>query len=516
MKLVQDYSNTGLRSLGKPIKIIIALTLALILIGIIVFFVFNSIVLVKINGSKASSIKITAVTSTELKSVGGAGLIVVPRGTESLIVAADDYVKSHVPIHLPWFGITTISAQLNTDKNATKVAYLAANPACATYSTTYESLSSYSCQAPSNLQFYLTAKKDVSWLNIPTADLSSYAPNQFLSPYMGGVLGVTVTASEDTNKPGRISVVANNADKETFYDAPEGITSQTALGLKLFTNVNDPTDSRFVLVDAVGTIYLATVKDGKVTYTTAPAPESYSYTYNQTFCALQSSDNDTVYCLRSRNALEPPSGVTVADASVEKLSFAKQDVERKSVANAATYDNFYRADGDKLYAKYGNMLYSLTLKDGKYAAKQLAPRPNTVAAGDKLYFIQQNGVYAYDDKTGQSHQIFYSPNITLTGIYPVAGKVFAFGNTTSGGAAVYAYLLNNEEDKTPGKRMIDILPIPAAIAMKDVESYDFVGDRFMVKASSSVTDLKQVHTDFVTALGDRGVQVNKDNVTVIK
>jgi hypothetical protein len=122
-------------------------------------------------------------------------------------------------------------------------------------------------------------------------------------------------------------------------------------------------------------------------------------------------------------------------------------------------------------------------------------------------------VSSLDDKTLDSHQVFYSPNVTVLGVYPVDGKLFVFGTAKNGDNAVYAYQLLSSDDTTPGKRWIDQFPL-AAGTVTGVNATDLVGDTVAIHLTSGNSeDQKLKAGDAIRALG---IGIDQNKIVFIK
>lgn len=490
---------------------------AIILISAVIFFIFNAVVWVNISGAPSgASVDTAGIFDDSTKKIGGSGFVIVPRTAHNLVVSAGDNIKTIINADLPWYGLSIKSVQLTPDKNADKVAYAGINSLCATYNPGSELPLYYDCAKPTGLFTYDTPT-DTAWTNKKVADLK-YIDDQLLPPYQGGVIGI----AKDNNSKGSlnegdasVSVVATNIYRTQSYEAPSDITTSNLAGLRLFTNAASADDGRFVIVDSFGVAYLATpgTGDGVISYKRVSAPGDYSYKFNQTVCSFH---KDNVYCLRGRNAASAESGATVTATSIDVLSFDTGIVKTISVNGVSKVNGFYITDG-QMYVRSDQSLYRLDkTTDTAYSARRLVQGAASIASADKLYFTNGNGVYAMDDNTGDAHQVFYSGNIGVMGIYPVDGKVFIFGLAKNGGSTVFAYQLNANDNTAPGKRLIDVLPLPPT-SIADVLADDFVGNKLYLKITKDAQNGDDVRDNFLNTLNTRGgATIDKDDVVVVR
>jgi hypothetical protein len=507
--------NFDAKAIKRIRLLIIVGGLGLVLIAAIIFFLSNAFMFVAVSGETNNAQLATyTVTDGTTKRMGGSGLFIVPRSTQGIIVSAGDNIKTQTKVDIPWFGIAFQSVQLNADKNADKVAFAGPETGiCAAYAATTDKLSYYDCQTPTALMQYQTPD-DGKWVNKSVASLA-YISSQVLPPYMGGVIGITPGSQNDPSIPSGeshgiegVSVTATSVDKKVSYNAPSEINAENIAGLRLFTDTNNPNNDKFVLVDAFGTIYLASpATDGKtVEYNRISPPEDYNYRYNQTICSLE---DGTVYCYRGSTGIKSDGKSATTKPSVVQLTFTDGVVNTADVQGADVLDGFYATTTGKLYGKNGKSLYSIESSSGKYSASKLIQTPEGVATDDKLYFVQDNGVYELDDTTHSSHQVFYSSNITIKSIYPVDGKLYVFG-ATKNSKAISAYLVNTSSDTAPGKRLIDILPL-SGDDISGITSSDLVGDKVLIKLASEGNE-----PDTINALRSLGVDVDEKNIIFTK
>jgi hypothetical protein len=491
--------------------------LLIIVVPIVVFFYSNALVYVSVDTAAKDTITTYAVSGDKSDKVGEAGLLTVSRGTKSLLVTAGDNVKTQTNINLPWYGIASKNIKLAPDQNADKVAYLnAASSACASYDQASGQLLGYLCQRYSPLVTYETNSND--WANKKLADFT-FANAQVL-PYLGGVIGMSVSEAQSSILPriskSTASVASVAADGHVSTLAvPDGLDSENAVAARLFTDTKDASDSHFGIVDLFGNIYLGTLSADKksATYRQIDAPQDYSYRYNQTACSFAGS---TVYCYRGLSANAASAGTaTKTQPQIIKLSFDNDAVDTYSLSEPGVIDGFYTTTSGNAYATVGKTVYALNQHDKVFTATSLTEAADTVAAGDNLYFVQSNGVWQLDPATGDTHQVFYSPNITIKSVYPVSGKIFLLGTTKHGGDATYAYALTDQADTTPGKRTIDLLPA----STDDVDGLlgsDFVGDKLLLKVAASDYDNSAKKDGIFQAVQALGVSFDENNVTFAK
>jgi hypothetical protein len=297
---------------------------------------------------------------------------------------------------------------------------------------------------------------------------------------MGGVIGIAHVEAGDAQHSGDI-VATTEAGKAISYTAPEETDISTINTARLYTDIGNSENKNFVLVDAVGNIYLGKPTQGSgVEYKQIPKPANYHTDYNQTLCDVS---GDSVSCYRGRSAVgDLPEGLnfnSVAGYSIVTASFGSDSTSVANI-NGDTFglDGFYVANG-KLFGKSYKKLFYFEKKGDSYETREISQNVDFVAGGQKLYFIQNNGVFELDNETSDFHQIFHSNNIMPKSIYAVDGKTFIIASTSYDPTTTYAYLLNNEPDTNPGKRLIDIFPLSSK-ALSNTYSNDLVGDTLSI------------------------------------
>ena len=468
----------------------IAFTGIIILLIFLVLRIVTSYALFYVDTTSTISFNnITTYTSSEgstqkiALSIGNLKLI--QRDTKNIIVAGDDNVKTQTPITIPWHGFGYKKVNLVRDKNAEKVAYYStSSDTCATYSANFDRLMYYNCNKPSFLSRYETPSTS-PWINKIVTPMSY--TNTGVTPYTGGVLGISYTSNTDSVSPGDIVAVTETGGI-TYYNSPEGLDTTKLSQAKISTDTHDLTNNRFVLSDEQGAIYLATPTNRGVEYRKIPAPTDYNPLYNQTICRL---NGDSVNCYRGIAQIgERPDdfdSIKKTSNSIFSASFANNTTKTLEIEDSDfVLDTLYSTLDGRLFGRSSRTLYYFNEKNEKYQPSEIAFDVEATSAGQDLYYVQENGVFKVDSSTLDSHQVFYSSNIQSKSVYVVAGKVFAIGRLKGGGPATHAYLINSQDDTTPGKRLIDLFPIP----FKDLPEAgltDMVGDRLFISLKVTYT-----------------------------
>lgn len=501
-------------------KKIIAITGGVILLLFFIIRIMSSYAVIYID--TASSFKPTnqvlytssdATTQKSLLSVFNLHLI--PRDTKSIIVTASSSIKTQSELTLPWYGYAYKEVSLVHDKNAEKVAFNSTLSAlCATYDGDSRLLS-YTCESPDSLSEY-TAPEAGLWQNNKIADLYY---DDATAPYMGGIIGLSPSESTDVSQKSDIVAVTKEG-RIIFYNTPDDFDTATINQARIFTDINDPTSNRFVLVDIQGNIYLGAPQEasGKVDYRQIPPPEKYNPDFNQTFCTV---NGDTVQCYRGSSILgEQPDNfdpTNYAPDSLAELSFTDESINTRSVRNDSSVSlyNFYSTTSGQLFAKSSKKLYHLKKENNQYTLNEISQNVDSATGGKSLYFIQDNGVFEVDPKTLDSHQVFHSSRVIPKKLYSSANTLFIIGNVEGINGVTYAYRLTDENNTGSGKRIIDIIPANPLQQLPDTNSLDLVGDRVQIQlhlesrnnTKSDVLDEKKLN--IIEALRARGVDTDK-------
>lgn len=496
----------------------------LVVLLVVNFFSHNAFIYLEVSGNSANDAVVTYASSdAENTKAGGAGLLLVSRETKSLLVTAGTRIKTQTKVEIPWYGFTDKKVTLTQDTNAEKVAYQSmTGTTCASYNPQLDKLLYYACRNPKTILKYDTPSNG-AWTNKKVADI--YYSNGEPKPYMGGVIGIAHVHATDAKEQGDI-IYTTESGKAVPYEAPEETDHETINGAKLFTDTYDPTNNRFILVDQLGDIYLGTPSGSSVTYEKIPAPDNYDSSYNETHCAIK---DESAYCYRGKSAV----GDANHDASLDKsagyeivsTSFADNSPVTSTITGAEgvlNIDGIYVANG-QIYAKVYKKLYRLDMLNGSYVMNEMLQNVDSVSGGNDLYAIQDKGVYKLDKTTSDFHQVFYSDNILPKTVYAVSDKVFIVGNTKGNTRTTYAYALNNERNTTPGKRMIDLLPLKSGVLTGSTDN-DFVGNRMLVTLPVITTkatrgqsgidtgEMEARKVDVLNALRAQDISIDEENI----
>ncbi len=478
------------------------------------FISTQSFILVEVDKSDITPTLSTYVSTDSgiTKTNNTTGLMLVSRNTKSLIVKKSDYVKTQVDVDFPWYGFVSKKINFQEDQNATKVAYKSTTGAeCMTYSEELDMLSYYDCRNPKTILKYNTPKNK-SWSASVVARL--YYANGKATPYMGGVIGLA-DYSESKTASSRYSIVYTKPNGKILnYSAPELLTISSSMqGVQIFTDIGDSTNSRFVVVDPNGTIFLGTPQDDNVTYTTIKKPENYTEN-NNTLCSVHA---DRVVCYRGQSPVGDVEDTSmlkkIAGFSITSSNFDGTNQDTYKLENfGEPVDTISEVNG-QLYGKAYKKLFSFDKKGDTYSAKELAQNVDSIAATDTLYYIQNDSIYAYSSEAKSANQVFHSPLLKLRTLLGTDSKLFFTARTIETSTVTYAYRL--ESSKNTSSRLIDKLPI----AIDGTYSIDLVGNRLSITLSdvTRLVETRQIvdqnklsaaKDEFISKLTTSGINLN--------
>lgn len=466
----------------------------------------------------ASGQKITTFISTdaETRRVGKSGLIIIPRSTKSLIVTGDNNRKTQIPLDIPWYGYVTKTVDFSPDKNADKIAFNSTfgSNTCVTYSPRLQNLLSYNCSNPVTLLQFQTPTSG-AWRNVAVAK-SLYYP-EVVKPYLGGVIGLSISRVDDDINTTSPLVFTSDTGTAILYDLPEGIDLDTLGEANIFTNQRDPNDSRFILTTTDGSVYLGTPgsKKGSVTYAKFASPIDFASKPHQTICRIVEND---VYCYRGQTANGEEATQSKTDDVISHYSFDSNRDETTKISKPTTMENLFVTDSGELYAKQFKKLLQLKREGSEYIATEIAQNIDSASAGSGLYYVQQGDVFQITP-TGTANLVFHSDNITVKSVFVADSRVYMLGIINdSGDTSLHAYVINGQDNTTPGKRLIDLLPT-ASNQLPYTVSQNLSGNTLQIglivafsrSPSETGTSASEINTrkqTVLNALTNRGINMN--------
>lgn len=474
------------------------------LIGGIWYFLANYIV-VTLSVSVPLSVKIADVTAlanygASSQNIKPNGTAIIPRKTTNLTIAtSNQQIATTTSLSAPWYGFTSKKVTLHSDYNADKISYRSTlGDPCATYDQSHDRLLAYQCTGDSALVHYNTSGSQ--WNIESIAPVSSTGT---VMPYHGGVLTITLQADAGPS----LTYIAPDGTSH-YYDLPAGFNYNNMYQMSLVTNPTDTTDSRFIIVADNGTIYLGSVTgDSDTSYVTVAPPEKYDSMANQTFCSFRKEQS---YCyIGTRDSDSEPSKKPVAAQKILKVSFTSSKTESYG-ANTPILNNFYVTNDGTLFGRQFKIISYLKLTGNTYTAQEVTSNADAAETSDKLYFVNQGGLSAYDTKTGDSYQVFRSPNIKPSHIIATDSKLFITGKSVNSDSYTYAWKITNDIDNNYGSRLIDLLPsFPVTGAYGTT---DLVGTTINIDplagSATSAADIRQKKQDTLEYLRLLGVDTN--------
>lgn len=480
---------------------------------VIIFFSNQAFVYIEVDKSVDTSTLKTYASSDSgsEQTASPTGLQLVSRKTKSIIVTKSDYIKTQIDVSFPWYGYVSKKVTFKEDFNAEKVAYYSTTGAeCMTYNRASDSLLYYNCRNPKVLLKYNTPK-NASW-GVSAAAAIYYA-NRSVTPYMGGVIGIADN-SEDTTTDARYRVIYAKPDGSIVtYNAPDSLVTLSAVqGAVLYTDTTNTENSRFIIVDGNGSVYLGTPQGNTVSYATIEKPSNYT-SNNNTLCSMS---GETATCYRGQSPvgdIDSSQRRSLAGTSITTVNFNGSGAQTTEIRDfKESVDTIVEVNG-VVYLKSYKQLSMLEKKDTSFTAKELAQNVDSIAATDTLYYIQNNGVFSYSPTNKSAKQVFYSPNVLPKKLYGADGILFFAGRVPSNSAVTYAYKLTSLNNTT--RRLIDTFPQKYDM----VYSVDLVGNRLSVVLTNvtNLSDTRQVldqnkfsaaKNEFFSKLREDGININ--------
>lgn len=305
-----------------------------------------------------------------------------------------------------------------------------------------------------------------------------------IKPYRGGVIGITHVEATDASPPGDIIAVSEDG-KISPFQAPQTISPETLQGAKIFTDTKDPNNPLFIITDTKGFIHIGTpAADNKsVNYRTIAPPKDYDSEYSQTVCSL---GGDRAFCYHGEMTIgdRPKDYERIATDSITSLSLTSDTSDNHPVDSMIPVHELYSTLDGQILARSHKGLYLLNKTNETYTAEIISHNIDSAATGDNIYFVQDKGIFQVDLQTLDSRQVFYSPHINPKSVYWTDGKLFIIGSVKDNGTTTFAYSLANDDNTTPGKRIIDILPVDLK-SSPDISVVDFVPGKILTAIKTS-------------------------------
>lgn len=447
--------------------------------------------------------------------LGSPGIYIIPRNSKSIIAQAGSNIRTTSVLDIPWYGLVAKKIDLRGDKGADKLAYRSTlNNPCTSYSQKSNTTLMYDCKNPKSLLKYDTPVNKPWGTQAITNDL--YYPNYEPIPYRGGIIGISYYLTSDVNTPGLITFVDENG-KAHHYQHPEGIELEDLNKTRIFTDQNDQSNSRFVLVSSNGIIYLGQPSTNEtesfIDFREITPPSDYNPSVQHTLCSIH---NENVTCYRG---LLPNLGDSTVETDkvtpqIVKLRFGDQNTQTQQVNDKSVMQEFATTSDGQIYGLNHKRLVLLRDKNSTYYPYELSQNVDHIAANKNLHFLQDGGVFTIDPNTHDSHQRFYSFNIRPDKLYVAGESIIILGKSANNNTFTFAWKLNETFTTNYGNRLIDILPtFPSS---PSVSRADLVGSTIYIESTAdrssapgSVLRKKEETLEYLRALG-----VDVDTLTI--
>ena len=449
-------------------------------------------------------------------SIGNAGLHLIKRSDNNIIIRAGNNLRSQTIVSVPWNTFyASKNIDLQRDKNAEKIAYRSSldNP-CGVFSKKLNRLLQYACNNTNALTYYDTPEQG-DWSVQTVANDFSFQGSP-PTPYMGGILGSYFQAGTDTIPTDQLLAISDSG-KQRPLQQPDTLDTQDLYGAAIVTDQHNQDNNRFVIVTKTGVIYLATPKSGPndpgVDYIEIAPPKNYKPNEQYTTCVLR---EDIATCYRGLSFdSEDAKKVTVKGVSeITKLNFTDKSTVTTFLDNDIAVKSLAETNDGQLYGlSHGRLLY-FEQRNGKYQPVELSRDASNIIGNDKLYFLQDGSTFVVDPKTHETQQVFYSHNISQQQLIIAGEGIIVIGKSVNSNTYTYAWKLNKDDDINYGNRLIDILPsFPASSAYGTT---DLVGNMIYIETSvardATASDIRRKKQDTLGYLKDLGV--NLDQVTI--
>ena len=439
------------------------------------FYLGHTILLLTITTpTGVSNVRLTASNKEgDERSVFALGTLAVVNRDTALISASSGNLLTYQDISpLPWFEFKEVALTLDRDKNVEKVS--GNNFGCSVYNKKTQKLSTFSCGNPFGLFTYKTSTTDgVSWENKPSLN---FPQSYNATAYHDGVMGI-----------------ANNVSPWLFYaDANTNKVSQVRLpvpgmsrseisSISVVSDSANPTQANFLLVDhSTGIIWFGIQNGTDITY------RKYEHKISDSSTRFASSNctlvNTTAYCYFGNTSASPDSeGETIryensGDGVVDVIDFSSTNstVKKFTVPKELPIDRIYADKNGQMYGYTDSVLYTLKPNNNSFDRVVLASDVGSVSGGDALYYVKDNRLYIYDSSSKTTSMLFESRNLRLSSINLFGDTVFINAYIKNApGNTLHTYKLLDEANTTPGKRLVDILPIYPAANQPNIIAMDY-------------------------------------------
>jgi len=383
---------------------------------------------------------------------------------------------------LPWVGLKEVRLQIERDKNVDKVA--GESLGCTIYNPDTDQIASYSCGSPNGLYTYTTSRTDgVEWKN---EAVLTFPPALTVASFGKGLLGI-----ENSSSP-QLFYADPSTKTVTLPTLPGDFNSSDLNSTNIVTDAVEPTD-HFLLINAnKGVVYFASRQGNDFTYQRY-TPDKKWLTGAGIQCVLRQK---TAYCYIGSPSTAPDSHEETeehskrTDGRIVTIEFkdSKVDYAVSVVPSSEPLDHLYIDDSRQLYAMTNSTLYSLDNSQYQIRRNIVAPIASAVSSGKTLYYVTDNRLFEFDNRTKATYLRFYSDNLKISTINQLSSRVFinAFIDSSRNNV-LHTYQLLQEQNTTPDERLVDKIPTYLKPNDTPIISMDYYKDTIHIVLPDYVT-----------------------------
>jgi hypothetical protein len=449
--------------------------MAAIFIAAIFIYLTHTVVVITISkpsGGQNDALTLTQLnkngTRTPIFSIGP--IAYIPRDTQRIEGATSRWQTTADVTPLPWFGLKEIKLSIERDHNVDKVS--GGSLGCTVYEASTDTYASYACYNPAGLYTFQTSETDgVPWKNQP---YFIFPQAYSVTDYESGLIGIqnSITPSMFYADITKKSV--------TFLTPPPEIGPSELGGTSIVTDATTPSDHFLLVNPSKGVIYFASKEDGAITYQKY-APDKDWLKDGSTTCALRQT---TAYCYIGASTMSFDTHGEASEQELHKhndghlvvIKFGSETISYTTsiVPNDEPIDELYVDGSGQLFATASSNLYNLDISKLHIHRTIVTPLVSTVASGKTLYYVSNNRLYEFNSRTKMTSLRFYSKNLRLSTINQTSSNIFinAFIESARGNT-LQTYQLLSEENVTPDKRLVDVLPVYPKANQSEIIDVDY-------------------------------------------
>lgn len=418
----QWQTGSGLR-LRKRQVIVIAVIMTVILVTVGLLSVYTVIRPVYPTSVDASGIQVnTYDTATgekaPVKRLPG-NLLLVSRGAEALAFTTDSQESLLLaPAQLGSFGIASIEVSLTQPSSGKLVSVGSDDCPIISGGKAY----SHQCGFATGFSLYTPNAPGLDKQTNSLAFNSKYTSGQ----YKEGILIWNSRANTRTTSEAElIQYVVPEKGIVNSIELPKEV-NRTGYAQIITDNAN-PQNTAFVAYDyksGIGYYYsdVASKSEPKI----VKRKRSFDVETNTSTCALSS----TIFsCYHGQAGEETHDHDEIGfvnegrpGGSIERTDMAAEKLETRSYSNGGSeIDQLYATASGILYARGGTTLSKIDFQSAGFGLTTISSNSTIIAAGNLLYYAQNDKVYAYDETTTVATMIYDNNTQTLS-------KLTAHGN----------------------------------------------------------------------------------------